>query len=947
MTCPKCGRDNNDDSRYCSQCGTSLFSGAQGSSYRGMEAQQDSALDLPVGSIFAERYRVIEELGSGGMGRVYKAYDDEIDENVSLKLIKREITADRDTIDRFQNELKLARRISHKNVCRLYHFSRNNGTYYITMEYVQGEDLKRMIRMTKHLNPAAAVEIAQQICAGLEEAHRLGIVHRDLKTSNIMIDREGHARIMDFGLARSLREKGKTGVGAILGTPEYMSPEQVEARQVDQRSDLYSLGIILYEMVTGKVPFRGDTPLHTAVKHKTEIPTSPSRINTRVPEELSRVILKCLEKESYRRYQDAREVRKDLAVVAGALTDAGLSSSEDMAGGGGGGPGQGAATKAARRAQRGIVWRAKSHGKKRWLLVAALVVAAVAVRIYLFNLDKNNGALPPASPDRIKLVVLPFENLGPAEDEYFADGLTEEITGRLQYLHGLRVISRTSAQHYKGTLKSTRQISQELGVDYVLEGTVRWERESEGPGRVRITPRLIRVSDDTHIWSEMYEKVFGNVLHLQTEIAEEVIRQLDLTMLEPERAALTAKGTENAEAYDCFLQANVCLRDGWNLRDREAYLQAVELLERAVKLDEEYVSAHINLAQAHQMLYFVGIDRTDARLDLARASMERAEAIAPDLPEVKIGWAFFHYRALRDYERSLTLYHEVRQALPNFTTPIVGYILRRQGRWEESLAELEEVFRRDPRDPDLPSQIGVSLVCMRRFEDAERWFRIAEDIREDYLPPKFGRAELPLLASGDIEGTQANIDTIAAQGQGHPYVEYMEYYLALLRRDYNRALEALQSAEGDAFYGFNYYLHKNLAYAELYHYLEQHELKRFHAEAARIALERAVEATPNDARVRSALGLAYAYLGRAEEALQEAQRAVEIEPVSLDAASGPSHVLNLALVYTVVGEYDKALEQLEYLMSIPAGNIVTDALLELEPCWAPLDWGRAKLSILK
>jgi tetratricopeptide (TPR) repeat protein len=438
--------------------------------------------------------------------------------------------------------------------------------------------------------------------------------------------------------------------------------------------------------------------------------------------------------------------------------------------------------------------------------------------------------------------------------------------------------------------------------------------------------------------------VFGDVLNLQMEIAEEVIRQLDLTVLEPEREAVRAGGTENAEAYDCFLQANVCLRDGWNLRDRESYLRAVELLEQAVELDAGFVSAHVNLARAHQMLHFVGIDRTDARLDMARAELERAEAISPGRPEVKVGWAFFHYRALRDYDKALELYEEVRQMLPNLATPAVGYILRRQGKWEEALAELEDVFRRDPRDPDLPGQIGTTLVCMRRFDEAERWFRAAEEIREDYLPPQFGRAELPLLAHGDIEGAQANIDAIAAQGKDHPYVEYMEYYLALLRRDFDRALEALQSAEGDAFYGFNYYLHKNLAYAEIYQYQGQGELKRFHAEAARIALERAVEAAPNDARVRSALGLAYAYLGREEEAVREGLRAVEIEPVSLDAAAGPAHVLNLARVYALVGERELALERLQYLMSIPAGNIVTDALLKLEPCWAPLDWGRAKLS---
>ncbi|MGB2906356.1 MAG: protein kinase [Candidatus Aminicenantaceae bacterium] len=925
MNCPKCRSANNDDSRFCAQCAAPLQAEGADSritavrdeeSWKSLDASDlpASALDLKSGTVFADRYRVIEELGHGGMGRVYKAYDAEIEETVGLKLIKPEITADRSTIERFQNELKLARRISHKNVCRLYHFSRSNGTYYITMEYVQGENLKQMIRMTQRLNPATAVAIARQLCAGLEEAHRLGIVHRDLKSSNIMIDREGTARIMDFGLARSIGAKGKTGAGTLVGTPEYMSPEQVEARGVDQRSDIYSLGVILYEMVTGTVPFKGDTPLHTAVKHKTESPSSPSRINAMVPEDLSRIILKCLEKDRNRRYQNTQEMLADLTNIENEMSSSIIPLSTEGT-----------------RESGSWMGRLRSIWKTRWWLFAAAFLVVAAVRVALL-LSEGTGAPVPGA-GRVMLAVLPFENLGPSEDEYFADGLTEEITSRLSLLHGLGVTSRPSAQHYKGTDKSTRQIGEELGVDYVLEGSVRWERGSDGAGRVRITPQLIRVADDTHIWSEIYERVLEDIFALQTEIAGEVIRNLDLVVLEPERQALAARGTDNLEAYDCYLRGGEEVRRGWSTVDRDAYLEAVELLERAVMLDPGFVAAYLSLAHAHQMVHHAGIDRSEGRLEQARAALERAEALAPDSPYVKIGWAFHNYRALLDYERALELYREVQQALPNYRTPVIGYILRRQGRWEESLTELEEVFRHEPRDPDLPCQIGLTYAILRRYAEAEEWYRKSIDIRPDYFPPRLYRAEVPLLASGDIDATEARFKALE---QDHPSKDYMRFYLAMCRRDYSGALEVLGDVPGDAFFGFNFYLHKSLTYAEVYHMLGQFELQRFHAEAARIALEDVAERQPNDARVHAALGMAYAYLGRKEEAVQEGLRAVELEPVSLDAASGPEHVMYLTLIYTLVGEYDQAIERLEYLLSIPAGSSVTKALLEIEPFWDPL-----------
>jgi len=306
MKCPKCRIENTSDSEFCKKCATPLPAAAK-PDFGQTETLQTSVRELTTGSTFAGRYQVIEELGHGGMGRVYKVFDTKIKEKIALKLIRPEAGLDKTTIERFSNELRLARKIRHKNICQMFDLGEDQGTRYITMEYVPGEDLKNMIRMSRTMSVGAAVNIARQIAEGLAEAHRLGVVHRDLKPGNIMIDREGDVRIMDFGVARTLKEKGVTGAGVIVGTPEYMSPEQVEGQDVDEQSDIYSLGVILYEMVTGRRPFEGTTALSVALKQKTETPRNPRELNAQVPEALSRLILKCLEKDKGKRYAAAEE----------------------------------------------------------------------------------------------------------------------------------------------------------------------------------------------------------------------------------------------------------------------------------------------------------------------------------------------------------------------------------------------------------------------------------------------------------------------------------------------------------------------------------------------------------------------------------------------------------------------------------------------------------------
>jgi serine/threonine protein kinase len=377
MRCPRCENENPEGTRFCGRCGRELPT-AGDTVASGTATFQTPSRGLERGTTFARRFEIIEEIGKGGMGMVYKAYDSKIREVVALKLLKPEIASDLEIVERFRNEIKLARQVSHRHVCRMYDIGEEWLSIYISMEYVAGEDLKSFIRRSGHLNEAKAVGLARQIAEGLAEAHRLGVVHRDLKPQNIMIDKDGNAKIMDFGIARSLHTRGVTGTGVIIGTPEYMAPEQADGRDVDSRADIYALGTVLFEMVTGRVPFEGETPLSIVLKHRSERPADPQTLNTQISTGLSRVILKCLEKPRERRYQSAAGVLADLEAV-----EKGLPVTRPMT------------LRTKPTTQREITVKFKL----RKILLPALAVGALVIvgLVSLFNRGRNAG---PAVPSR-------------------------------------------------------------------------------------------------------------------------------------------------------------------------------------------------------------------------------------------------------------------------------------------------------------------------------------------------------------------------------------------------------------------------------------------------------------------------------------------------------------------------------------------------------------------
>jgi len=575
----------------------------------------------------------------------------------------------------------------------------------------------------------------------------------------------------------------------------------------------------------------------------------------------------------------------------------------------------------------------KARFWKRWMMIVALFMTAVVVGIgILYSINKKT-ALPLG---RKMLVVMPFENLGPPEDEYFADGITEEITSRLSALQGLGVISRTSANKYKNTQKSIKQIGEELGVHFILGGTVRWDRNPEGNGRVRVTPQLVQVANNTHIWSERYDRVIEDLFSVQSEIAEQVARKLELTVLAPERAAMYAKPTDNLEAYDYYLQGLKHDSRGWLFSDAREFEIALYKLEKAIELDPEFVLAYAKLSLIHSRVYFFGIDRTQERLVKARDAVDKALELHPDLPDSRMALAFYYYWGLLDYERALEIFEAVQKAHPNLSPELLGYIKRRQGKWEKSLEILEEAFKLNPRYSQLAYEIGLTCLGLHRYEKAKEWFDRALSINPKRLTPQLGKIAIHVLSRADMKAAYALLETLP----NHRLTDYMCYTLGMLERNYQEVLDHLNSLPYDSFKEQHFYFHKDLALASVYHAKKEKPLMKTYAESACLELEKMVKENSGDPRFHAALGLAYAYLGHKDEAIREGRRAVELLPVSKDGCSGPPYVLNLARVYTIVGEYTKAVDQLEYFLSIPAGEFlwefVSVPLLRIDPLWAPL-----------
>jgi serine/threonine-protein kinase len=677
-----------------------------------------------------------------------------------------------------------------------------------------------------------------------------------------------------------------------------MAPEQARGMPVDPRSDIFSFGVVLYEMLSGKKPFRGETATDTvAAILKEEPPPLPEG----VPPALQGVVTQCLAKRPDQRFSSAHDLALALQAESGALI----------------------AFPAVHRAarQRRVVG-----------LALAGVVVLVAAGVLLLKLKPAGSGARATGPP--KIVVLPFENLGAPEDAYFAAGMTEEITSRLANVQGLGVISRTSAAEYTRRGKTVKEIGSELGVDYVLEGSVRWEHSQGRESRVRITPQLIRVTDDTHVWADRYDRVIADVFDMQSEVAENAVRAMGVTLLPHERTALKEISTNDLQAYDLYLRGREQAR-GVQVIPRVT--GALQLYQAAVDRDPRFAQAVAGLAESHLSMYLFYVDRSPERLIRAREAAARAVELRPDLPETHTALGWYFYIGLVDYQRALGESSAALKIQPKNSDALAltGYVLRRQGRWAEAADALGKALELDPKNAGVLLNLGSTCVPARRYAEGDE--ALARAIG---LDPQAGtqgdRADLHIIWHGDLERAQAIVDearnVVGLHENAH--LEWADLRLALARRDYARAIRGVEAWPRSAYDNQWWYRPISLLRGEIQMMAGQHDFARRSFEAARLELEQKVKQGPEDARFHSSLGIAYAGVGRGGDAVREAQRGYELMPPSKDAMRARWRVKDLALVYTMVGQHSEAIAQLDDLLA--RSGEFTPHLLRLDPRWDPL-----------
>lgn len=796
------------------------------------------------------------------MGVVYKAQDSRLDRLVALKFLPEHLVSDSSAKARFIHEAKGASAINHPNIATVYDIGEVDGKSFIAMEYLEGKTVKELVKENLRLNQILGIGI--QIAEGLSAAHKKEIIHRDIKSENIMLTKDNLAKIIDFGLAKLKGASKLTESGTTLGTIAYMSPEQTRGEEIDQRSDLFSLGVVLYELITGKLPFQGDHNAAISYSICYEEAEPLARYKSNIPESLQRIIDKVLKKDNDVRYQSAADLLADLKGLQKEI----------------------------------FIGDMKSPSKRKMLAVLA------------------------------------FENLGLAEDEYFADGITDEIITNLAKVSALGVISRTSSIKYKKTDKSLRQIAAELGVDYVLEGTIRWDK-SGSANRVRINSQLIRVKDDTHLWAETYDRVLQQIFELQSDIAGNVAKALQIALFEPEGRSLGAKPTDNLDAYNYYLRGNDYHNRGYTEKD---YEMAAEMYQKAVEIDPAFSLAYAKLSLVHTLTYWKYLDRTEERLRKAKEAIDKALQLNPHLPEAHLSLGYYYYHGNLDYNAALEQFDIAQKSQPNNAELLsaIGYVQRRQGKFDQAVANHIKSAELDPRSAVRALDVGATCIHMRNYPEAERYFDRAISLAPDWIVPYYFKALLYII----WEGSTVKANKVVQEAAGKvdpPRLPSLWFEFDLLDGDYQKALERLPVDPNKfiSFAGGTDTLEYFLCKAQVHGLLNQPQLEQACYDSARNILETRIQAHPQDTEFHIRLGIVYAGLGRKEEAIKEGKKALELLPVTKDAIRGPELVAKLAQIYVKVGDYDSATDQLEYLLSIPT-SFVSVPYLRLDPTWAPL-----------
>ena len=873
-------------------------------------AIEEGDLEESISGSRIQDYELLNEVARGGMGIVYRARQRVPVRIVALKMILPAHVGSADAMKRFRAETEAAASLEHEGILPIYAVGEHDGAPFYSMKFAEGGTLAdRLGQYRAKLRDAAALVAA--LARAVAYAHERGILHRDLKPANVLFDGAGKPYVSDFGLAKWLaRESDLTQTLAVLGTPFYMAPEQaIASHMVTASADVYSLGAILYHLLTGQPPFTGDTPMKVLRRAAEQPAPRPRQTNRSIPPDLETICLKCLEKEPAWRYPSAAALADDLdrfrnrraihARRAGRLTRSG---------------------KWVRRNPTGA------------LLMASLIAFAAAVG---WNIWKSELIRQPVTTG---IAVLPFKNLSEqTENAAFADGVQDDILTKLAKIADLKVISRTSVMDYRGK-RNMRQIGNELRVSHVLEGSVR-----RTGTHLHLNAQLIDTRTDTHVWVEQYDRDLNDVFAIQSEIAQKVADQLHAKITPAEKVAIERKPTGDLVAFGLYSRANDILFNDilWGKNSGTAdYVQAVDLLNRAVARDPSFLEAYCQLAFVHDQLYFAGIDRTPARLAMAKDAIDSAFRLKPDSGEAHFAQAVHLYRGYGDYDGALAELEIARQTLPNQARifQLMGFIQRRQGRWEESTRNLERAADLDPRNLGTLEDLSSDYARFRRYAEAKTWLTRAVAVAEpDDISMKLALPEGELDVNANTRPLHEAIDSLRATNPaaGTSAIAHDWLFCALAERDGAAATQALSALnENEISLGDQVSFNRHFVEGLIARMTNDERNAQLAFAAARAEQEKIVEAQPDFGPAWCVLGMIDAGLGRKEEALREGRRALELLPVEKDALVGQYLARYFAVIAAWVGEKDLACEQLAVVVQPPSN--VSYGELKLMPWWDPL-----------
>ncbi len=868
------------------------------------------------------------------MGEVYLAQDTELGREVAIKVLPAEVADNPDHLERFRREARAVAALNHPNIVTIHSVEEADGIHFLTMEKVEGRTLDQLIG-EGGLDLDRFLEIAVPLAGAISAAHTKGVTHRDLKPANVMLTDEGQIKVLDFGLAKIQDEvdsvatygptEGLTAEGVVMGTTSYMSPEQAEGKPLDHRTDIFSLGVVLYEMAIGERPFKGDSAAAVMGSILMFQPPPLDEARSDLPKQLDRIVSACLDKSPDDRTQSSRDVYNSLRRLKDEIS-----------------------TGSARATQLKTPPTSPESQSRFPAIAGGIVVVALLILASWWIASRGSTRqvtpVPADSPalgsedaqrlaiasDRKMIAVLPLRNLGAAEDEFFAAGISDEIVSRLATVQGLGVVSTSGDSPYQDQVRA-RAIGQDLGVDYILTGSVRWASSGEGATRVRISPKLIRVEDETHLWAEVYDRSIEDIFEIQSEIAINVARELNAALLEPARQALEARPTDNPEAYQAYLRG-IFAADSVScvqIRARIGYLH------RATELDSSFAEAWANASRAHSAAFAHCPEHAEADRREAIRTLEEARALAPNSWLVLEAEGKFLTQVERDYAAALPPLKQAAELTERWEIYFsLGRIYRRMGDWNRALEASEKAAELFPQNVEVIMRVAAIHHWMRNYPEALVFYDQSIELAPEWNNAYVRKAWVHWLWRADLPKAR---DVLATLPPDEPSanLQWAWFWQRFYERDFVEAIDGMDVIADDLLLTsaiFN--SPKELLRAQALDQIGDRESALRAYERARQRLEAMIESAPEAQDLLQSLAVTYAGLGRAEEAERVVSKLKELIPFETEPYFGGSVLLISALVHTRLGQYEIALEELDRILAVPA--VVSIPWLELDPRWQPL-----------